>query len=199
MNPIAKPAVIAAILGPIQSVLGWLICGLLFPGYDPIRQTISELAAPGSPASAIQSSFFILGGTLTLVAAIFARTFALAGRIALFVSALCTYGLTIFPTSLTGHAPIHTAFAATSFVLSAGWLLLAMRKRVDAPFIIRPKWVIWQTVYQAAVAVIFLAVWVDANSPVAGLWERVVTTSQSLQVSLVVLIIYRLQKSAVQA
>ncbi len=195
MKEIAKPAVVAAILGPIQSVLGWFICGFLFAGYDPIRQTISELAAPGSPAQPIQSSFFILGGTLTLIASIYARTIPMAGRIALFVSALCTYGLTIFPTSLTGHAPIHTTFAATSFVLSAGWMLGAMRKGADAPWIIRPKWVLIQTAYQAVVAIVFLIVWADPNSAVAGFWERVVTTSQSLQVSIVVLVIYRLQQS----
>lgn len=195
VKQIGKPAVVAAIIGPIQSVLGWVLSATLVPGYDPLRLTISDLAAPGSPAQILQSSFFILGGTLTLIAAIYARTFALAGRVALAVSALCTYGLTIFPTSLTGHAPIHTTFAAASFVLSAGWLLLAIRTRADAPFIIRPKWAIWQTAYQAAVAIIFLVVWADVNSPVAGLWERVVTTSQSLQASVVILVIYRLQRS----
>jgi hypothetical protein len=35
MKPIGKPAFIAAIIGPIQSVLGWSIAGALWVGYDP--------------------------------------------------------------------------------------------------------------------------------------------------------------------
>ena len=120
MQKIEKVAVVAAILGPIQSVLGWTISGALTPGYDIVSQTISELASVDAPTHILQSSFFILGGTLTILAAIFARTLAMPGRIALFVSGLCTYGLTIFPTPLHGKSALHLLFAITSFVLSAG-------------------------------------------------------------------------------
>ncbi len=61
MKPIEKPAFIAALIGPIQSVLGWSIAGALWVGYDPVRQTISDLAANESPVQLIMSSFFILG------------------------------------------------------------------------------------------------------------------------------------------
>jgi hypothetical membrane protein len=190
MKQIGKVAVVAAILGPIQSVLGWTISGALTPGYNPTFQTISELAANDAPTHYLQSSFFILGGTLTILAAIFARTLALPGRIALFISGICTYGLTIFPTPLVGKSPMHLLFAITSFVLSAGWPLAAMRFRKDAPWIIRPTAAILQTAYQAFVAITFLIVWSDPHATTIGLWERVVTTSQALQVSVVVLVIY---------
>jgi hypothetical membrane protein len=194
MKPISKIAVVAAIIGPIQSVLGWAISGSLTPHYDAARQTISELASLDAPTHLLQSSFFILGGTLTILAAIFARTIALPGRIALFVSGICTYGLTIFPTPLIGHSAMHLLFAITSFVLSAGWLLAGMRFRKDAPAIIRPKWAILQTAYQAAIAIAFLVVWSDPAATNIGIWERIVTTSQALQVSVVVLVIYSFQK-----
>ena len=196
MRKIGKPAVVAAILGPIQSVLGWLICGALTPGYDAGFQTISELAAPGAPTQYIQSSFFVLGGTLTILAAIFARTLALPGRIALAISGLCTYGLTIFPTPLHGQSPMHLLFAITSFVLSAGWVLAAMRFRKDAPAIIRPLAAILQTAFQAAIAITFLVVWSDPAATNIGFWERVVTTGQALQVTVVVLMIYASQRRA---
>lgn len=70
MKPIAKVAFIAAIIGPVQSVLGWLIAGSLWPGYDPTKQTISDLAATESPVNWIMSSFFVFGGILTLIAAV---------------------------------------------------------------------------------------------------------------------------------
>ncbi|MEN9730708.1 MAG: hypothetical protein RL488_18 [Actinomycetota bacterium] len=196
MQKIEKVAVVAAILGPIQSVLGWTSSGALTPGYDIVSQTISELASVDAPTHILQSSFFILGGTLTILAAIFARTLAMPGRIALFVSGLCTYGLTIFPTPLHGKSPMHLLFAITSFVLSAGWPLAAMRFRKDAPRIIRPTAAILQTAFQATIAIIFLVVWSDPAATTIGVWERIVTTGQALQVSVVVLVIYWQQRKS---
>ncbi len=185
----------AAVIGPIQSVLGWLIAGSMWPGYDPVKQTISDLAANESPVKAVMSAFFILGGTLSLIGAVYARTLALPGRIALFVSGLCTYGLTIFPTPLVGHSDMHRLFAITSFVLSAGWPILAMRRDKEAPFIIRPFASILGTIAQAALAIWFLIVWADPATTNIGIWERLVTTTQSLYVSVVVLTIYFAQRN----
>lgn len=195
MKPIEKPAVIAAIIGPIQSVLGWVIAGSLWQGYDPVYQTISDLAANESPVKLIMSSFFILGGTLTLIGAVYAKTLGTPGRVALFVSGLCTYGLTIFPTPLVGHSDMHRLFAITSFVLSAGWPLFAMRRDKSAPFLVRPLASIVGTAAQAVLALWFLAVWADPATTNIGVWERVVTTTQSLYVSVVVLVIYIAQTS----
>lgn len=195
MKDISKPALYAAILGPIQSVSGWLISGALVAGYDPVRLTISDLAAVESPTHLLQSSFFILGGTLTIIAAIFARTFSMPGRVALFISGLCTYGLTIFPTPLEGSSDMHRMFAISSFVLSAGWPLFAMRFRKDAPWLIRPFFSIAGTVFQTVLALWFLAVWADPTSTTVGVWERVVATSQVLHISLVIILIYRQQRA----
>jgi hypothetical membrane protein len=194
MNRIEKPAVIAALIGPIQSVMGWVIAGSLWAGYDPVKQTISDLAANESPVKWVMSSFFILGGTLSLIGAVYARTLAMPGRVALFVSGLCTYGLTIFPTPLVGHSDMHRLFAISSFVLSAGWPLLAMRRSADAPRIIKPLASIIGTSAQAILALWFLYVWADPATTNIGVWERVVSTTQSLYVSVVVLSIYRAQQ-----
>jgi hypothetical membrane protein len=198
MKPIAKAALVASIIGPIQSVLGWVIAGSLWPGYDQVRQTISELASPESPVRVIMSSFFVLGGTLTLIGAVYARTFALPGRIALFVSALCTYGLTIFPTPLVGSSPMHRLFAISSFALSAAWPLLAMRFRRDAPAALRPPIAISVTLVQGILAIIFLVVWSDPTSPVIGVWERVVSVSQSACVTFFVVVCYLSQRRSVR-
>lgn len=190
MKPIAKIAFIAAIIGPIQTVLGWTIAGSLWPGYDPVKQTISDLAANESPVNWIMSSFFVLGGLLTLIAAIYARTLAMPGRVALFLSAICTFGLTVFPTPLVGYSLMHRVFAISSFVLSAGWPILAMRFRKDAPWVIRPLASIVGTALQTALALWFLSTWTDPSATNVGVWERVVAVSQSLYVSAVVVVIY---------
>ena len=191
MKTIGKPAFIAAIIGPIQSVLGWTIAGSLWPGYDPVRQTISDLAANESPVNWIMSSFFIFGGILTLIASVYARTLATPGRVALFLSAICTFGLTIFPTPLVGYSLMHRIFAIASFVLSAGWPILAMRFHKDAPWIIRPTASIIGTALQTALALWFLSTWTDPSATYVGVWERVVAVSQSLYISTVLIVIYR--------
>ena len=194
MKPIARIAAVAAIIGPIQSALGWTIAGSMWPGYDPVKQTISDLAANESPVKLIMSSFFVFGGILTLIAAVFARTLAMPGRVALFVSAICTFGLTIFPTPLVGYSLMHRIFAISSFALSAGWPLFAMRLRKDAPWVLRPTATIIGTALQTTLALWFLSTWTDPNNHFVGVWERVVAVSQALYVSVVVLVCYRQQK-----
>ena len=194
MKPVARIAAIAAIIGPIQSALGWIIAGSLWPGYDPVKQTISDLAANESPVKWIMSSFFIFGGILTLIAAVYAKTLGFPGRVALFVSAICTFGLTIFATPLVGYSLMHRIFAISSFVLSAGWPILAMRFRKDAPWIIRPISSVIGTTLQTALALWFLSTWTDPNATDVGVWERVVAVSQSLYISVAVIVIYLGQK-----
>lgn len=190
MNPVASVAVVAAVIGPIQSVGGWLLAGSLWPGYDPIQQTISDLAAFESPVAPLMSAFFILGGTLTIIAGFGVRAFSMPGRVALVLSGLATYGLTIFPTPLVGYSVPHRVFAITSFVLCAGWPLLAMRFSRDAPWIIRPPAAIAATVGQTVLAVWFLATWTEPDQTNVGLWERVVVTQQAVLLSTVVLALY---------
>jgi len=190
MKPIGKPAFIAALIGPIQSVLGWVIAGALWAEYNPVTQTISDLAANESPVRWIMSGFFVFGGVLTLIVSISAKTLALPGRIALFLSAIATFGLTIFPTPLVGYSVEHRVFAIASFALSAFWPILAMRFRKDAPWIIRPMASIIGTTLQLALAVWFLSTWTDPETTNVGVWERVVTVSQALYGSIVVIVIY---------
>lgn len=196
MKPVSKVAFVAAIIGPIQSALGWIIAGSLWPGYDPVKQTISDLAANESPVRYIMSAFFILGGTLTLIAAIYGRTLAMPGRVALFVSGICTYGLTIFPTPLIGYSLWHRIFAITSFVLSAGWPLAAMRFRRDAHWVLRPVTSVIATAVQTILAVYFLMVWTDPVITNVGVWERLVTVSQASYMSFVIIVLYLSQRKA---
>jgi len=112
------------------------------------------------------------------------------GRVALFVAAICTFGLTIFPTPLIGYSIEHRVFAIASFVLSAGWPLLAMRKRADAPWIIRPTASIIGTALQTVLALWFLSSWTDPTNMTVGVWERVVAVSQAAYVSVVLVVCY---------
>jgi uncharacterized membrane protein len=108
----------------------------------------------------------------------------------LFLSAIATFGLTIFPTPLVGYSLEHRIFAIASFALSAFWPILAMRFRKDAPWIIRPTASIIGTTLQLALAVWFLSTWTNPETTNVGVWERVVTVSQALYGSIVIITIY---------
>lgn len=187
MKRIGLAALIASTIGPVQSILGWVISGSLWPGYDPIRKTISDLAADDSPVQAIQTSFFFLGATLTVIGAISARTLALPGRITLLLAGLATYALAIFTTpSQTGHSNAHRVAASISFVLMSAWPLLSMRLDHRYPWILRPWAAIGSTIGLTLISLWFLSTWLDPSTSVVGLSERVIVTAQVLWLTITV-------------
>lgn len=191
---IEKPALIAALVAPVQSVAGWMIAGALWPGYDPVRLTISDLAAPESPVSLIMSSFFIFGALLSFAVAIWGKSFTKLGRAAFFVSGICTVGLTVFPTPLDSYSIPHRVFAISGFLISAVWPLLAMTRAKTAPVFLRPLWSIIATLLQGVLALWFLYVWADPNTTDVGIWERVVAVQQTLYASLIVIGLYLFER-----
>lgn len=197
MKRIGLAALIASTIGPVQSILGWVISGSLWPGYDPIRKTISDLAADDSPVQAIQTSFFFLGATLTVIGAISARTLALPGRITLFLAGLATYALAIFTTpSQVGHSDAHRIAASISFVLMSAWPLLSMRFDRRYPWVVRPAAAIGSTIGLTLISLWFLSTWLDPNTAVVGLSERVIVTAQVLWLSFTVWTCWLIERDA---
>jgi hypothetical membrane protein len=187
MKTIGKPALFAATLGPVQSVLGWVISGALWPGYDPIRKTISDLAADDSPVQWIQSSFFILGGTLSLIAAIYARSFAMPGRVVIFLGGVATYGFTYFTTpSQDSSSEMHRVFAIISFVLFSAWPLFSMRISGSYPWVLRPVGAIVATLGFTVISLWFLSTWTNPDATNVGLVERIIATAQTTYLSAVI-------------
>ncbi len=187
MKTIGKPALFAATLGPVQSVLGWVIAGALWPGYDPIRKTISDLAADDSPVQWIQSSFFILGGTLSLIAAIYARSFAMPGRVVIFLGGVATYGFTYFTTpSQDSSSEMHRVFAIISFVLFSAWPLFSMRISRSYPWVLRPVGAIVATLGFTVISLWFLSTWTNPEATNVGLVERIIATAQTTYLSAVI-------------
>lgn len=196
MKRIGLPALIASTIGPVQSILGWVISGSLWPGYDPIRRTISDLAADDSPVQAIQTSFFYLGATLTIIGAIYARALALPGRIVLLGAGLATYALAFFTTpSQVGHSDAHRIAATTSFVLMSAWPLFSMRFDRRYAWVLRPLGAVSATLVLTLISVWFLSSWLDPNSGNVGLTERVIVTAQVVWLSITVCVSWLHQKS----
>jgi hypothetical membrane protein len=191
MSTIERPALYAATVGPIQSVAGWAIAGSLWQGYDPIRKTISDLAANDSPVQLLMSSFFILGGTLSLIVAIYAKAFAMPGRVMIFLAGIATYGFTIFATpSQDSYSTPHRIFASIAFVLMAAWPLFSMRRDKSFPWILRPVGAILSTLLMTVLAVWFLLSWLDPTFTAVGLAERVMAVAQVWYMAFVIWVVY---------
>jgi hypothetical membrane protein len=200
MYLVGFPALVAAIVGPIQAVLGWVISGALWPGFDHVTKTISDLAADDSPVKWIQSSFFFLGGTLSLIAAVYAPVLAMAGRVTIFVAGLTTYGLTIFSTPSQETSSLwHRVFAIATFILMSAWPLLSMRFDRSYPWVVRPVGAIIATVVFTVGSLAFLSVWRDPSQAMVGLWERVIAVSQVLYLSIVIISAWRHQRGVARA
>jgi hypothetical membrane protein len=192
MRQVEKPAYYAAVIGPFQSIGGWALAGSLWPGYDPITNTISDLAAKDSPVAWLMSAFFLLGGTLTIVGGIYAKSFALPGRVVLVLAGLATYGLTYFQTPTQDSSSLeHRIFASIAFILWSAWPLFSMRPGHNVAWPIRPIGAVAATEALAAVSIWFLIVWRDPNFEAEGIAERVMVTVQAIYLSAAVIIVRR--------
>jgi len=78
MGMISRVLRLVAIVGPIYYVGFVIVLGLLWPGYDPVGQTQSELGAVGAPHGLLMNTAgFMAVGVIILA---FAATFAFALR-----------------------------------------------------------------------------------------------------------------------
>lgn len=171
---------------------GTFIAGALSPGYDPVRQTISELAAGDAPTRVLMTVFFVLTGLCHLVTVTFARGIGVPGRIAFLIGALATLGVAAFPLpSVAGSSAPHTAFAMIGFVALAAWPLLGMRFAADFPWLVRPLGSIVGTAILTIFCVWFLLIWSSHSSPVVGLVERVAADAESLWPAVVATALFR--------
>lgn len=196
MQLIGQWAFLAAILGPIQNVLGWSVSAALWPGYDPIAKTISDLAADDSPVKWIQTSFFLLGSTLTLVAAFDAKALAKPGRVTLFLAGLASFGFTFFATpSQDSYSDLHRLFATIAFLLFSLWPLLAIRTDKRYHWSLRPVGAICATVVMGLTTAWFLLTWLEPGQPIVGVSERVIAVMQVLWLSFVIIAQRRHQRS----
>jgi hypothetical membrane protein len=191
---VKRPAFLAALVASVQCWLGWTIAGSLWTGYDPVRQTISDLAANESPVKYLMSAFFLLGGTLSIIGALNLPALSMPGRLAIFVSGVATYGLTIFPTPLIGYSVAHRVFAITSFVLSSAWPLLSMRFDRSYPWIIRPAAALVSTAFFTVLSIYFLKVWTDPHFMYVGVVERVLVVAQAWYLVAVVVVLHLKQR-----
>jgi hypothetical protein len=179
MRLVAWWALLSSTCAPVLLVVGFTTATLLEePGYNPVTQTISVLAAGGPPG------YWVLTATLVAVGACYVATAwglhaaKLAGRLSLGGGGIAAILLTVFPAPRTGGSLSHGSVVGVGFTLLALWPVLATRRERTAP---------WGLRFAPSVTVSGLmwvgAIWFlveEESGGAAGVAERVVTSVQAL-------------------
>ena len=129
---------VCGVLGPTAFVAGWVVNGARTPGYDPLRDAISQLAAEGAATRTGMTACFVVFGVLV---AVWARTLARElDRPALLpvvsVAGLATLAVAALPLTEQGgqlQDAGHAAAALTGYVAMAATPLVAARALPPGP------------------------------------------------------------------
>lgn len=185
---VRRPAIVSSIAAPVIFLGGMVVAQAVSPEFDPVRQTISELAALDAPSAAFMTTIFVLTGLCHLVTGSFATGLALPGRIALMLGGLLSFGVAAFPLpTAAGTSDLHRLFAGVGFLVFTFWPLLGLRRGPRYPWLVRPLGAALTTALLAVFSLWFLAVWAQPELGYVGMVERVCGLAQSVWPAVVVI------------
>ncbi len=179
--PIAWWGLVSSATAPIALIGGWtLAAGRQSGGFDPTRETISELAARGSEDPWVMSTALVAVGVAHVVTAAALRPAGDAGRLVLATGGVATMLVATFPLT-TGGGPnaAHSAAATVALGSLAVWPALAGPHRRRVPVLLRPAARAAATLALLGALGWFLVELVSDGDRV-GLAERTAAGSQAL-------------------
>lgn len=116
-----------ALTAPVAMIGGWTLAAALQDGFDPVRETISELAAGTSAHPWVMTTGLLLTGLAHLGTASGLRAAAPAGRGLLALGGLGTAAVAALPVD---RFPVpHTVAATVGFCALAVWPAASVRRR----------------------------------------------------------------------
>ncbi len=177
MNRIPRWAVASAGGAPVLLIGGWTVAeDRQPPGYNPVRDTISALAARGATDRWLMTSALAGLGACYVITAFGLRPARRAGRGVLAGGGVATLLVAAFPQPAHGNSVPHTVTATVAFISLGAWPMFAARQRPCAPLLTRPVSV------TATVALLGLVVWFAAeiHGGQRGLAERAAAGAQAL-------------------
>jgi len=192
---VRRAALISSILAPVLFIGATIAGEQMFPGFNPMSQTISELAALNAPTFLFVTVVFLCTAVCHVVTALFTPGIGLPGRVALGLAGCATFAVGLFPLpSVDGTSEPHRIAAIIGFVLLAVWPVLGMRFRRDAPWVVRPWAAVGGTILLGALCFWFLGVWSNPSLGYVGLVERLAANLESIWPALVVVGLYVAQR-----
>ena len=145
-------------------------------GYDPIRDTISALAAHGATDRWVMTSALAGLGVCHVITAAGLRPARSTGRIILAAGGVATVMVAAFPQPAHGNSVAHTIAATIAFVALGAWPVLAAQSRSRAPLLRR------STAIPATMGMLGLVAWfaIEVHGGQRGLSERAAAGAQAL-------------------
>jgi hypothetical membrane protein len=134
---LARALAWGGVIGPVAFVADWAILGLRRPGYSPVHDAISQLAALGAPTRTAMTVGFIIDG-LGLASYGLALREANAGPAWKFatLTGLSTLGVAAFPLGTPTSGKLHGLFAVVTYASLVGvpvaWTVTEHRRHGSA-------------------------------------------------------------------
>ena len=156
------------IVGPIAFISSWIVSGAITPGYSPIRDHISDLAAVDAPTRPLMSiGFAVFTVAIASAAGPLRRLIGTPGSVALGVNAVVSGAIALAP---LGASP--DGDRLHQVVAGGGYLALAALAPVAAPALAkRHPTLAKASVGVGAASLVFLAVSLLAKDQ-SGFWQR---------------------------
>ena len=176
-----------AVLTPLVLVGGWLTAGAMVRGYDPVRSSVSDLAAAGSPSHWVMTAALVLTGLGYAATALALRPADVTGRGLLFVGGVAVLLTAWIPNEEQGRNSVgHMIVTYLAFIALTVWPSVIARNRPDAPWVLRRR---FGQVVAVVLGVLFLLTVAEivVGGGTLGLRERMLTTAQALVPLVVVL------------
>lgn len=179
-------AMLSAVTAPIALIGGWTLAAAVQPGdVDSATQTISALAAIGTPDRWIMTLAIGITGVCHLITAAGLREAAAPGRTVYALAGLATVLVALFPLpEMTGSSMAHGVVATGSFVGLAVWPVMARNGLARNPAL-RGRYPIVASGVLSALVLAFFAVLTTGVAGV-GLAERLAAGAEALWPLLVV-------------
>jgi hypothetical protein len=165
-----------AIWGPGLFITAWLIGGLTVPGYSPVEDHISSLAAIGAPSRMLMSVGFAAYAVGVGTAAWpLRRVIGNGASTALGCNALLVFGVLLTPEGISSAVDLlHGGFA---FLI---YLSLALVGPLAGPTFRRSGLRGWAIASLAVGAVTAVSLWISFEETRSGLFQRIGLTTTDL-------------------
>lgn len=187
-------ALVSSVVAPVSMIGAWTLSQALQPSFDPVRDTISDLATAGMVAPWVMGAGLAVTGVAHCVTAAGLRDVSSAGRAFLVLGGLATFAVALFPSDT--HSQLHGISAAVGFGALGLWPALAARSRETG--VLSRKVAVPASVVLLALVGVFVAelqqVTPDGGAA-TGLTERLVAGAQSLWPLVVTVALWRRRRT----
>ena len=172
-------ALVSSVVAPVAMIGGWTLAQRLQPSFDPVRDTISDLATAGMVAPWVMGTGLALTGVAHCVTASGLHGVPRVGRFLLALGGVATLAVALAPSD--AHPQLHRISAAVGFGALALWPAFSAMRGGTGP--LSPKVAVPASLVLLALVAVFVAELAQItpdDGAATGLAERVVAGAQSL-------------------